>query len=178
MQRDIPTIDKQTGNSTPSSKGPQTCGPELVTVEVANIQGELVVVHSKPQDGSALEAAAELYKLTGVLDDKAAEIKELADHAFLGQAVPQMEGIPAGTPDAIDSLHLHSDVQEAVDDLRDKISEVQIAVAQPASAKQAADHAEALDKVAEVLETSSGQIKDLKVALTAKELNNMDGFDR
>ncbi len=157
---------------------PKSCGPELVTVEVANLQGELVVVHNKPQDGSALEAASELHKLTEVLNSKAAEIKAMADQAFLGEATNQLEAGAAAQPDAIDQLTLHTDVQEAVDDLRDKISEVKVTPAHPNSPQQAAEHAEALDKVAEVLESSSEQIKDLKVALTAKELNNMDGFDR
>ena len=167
------------GNSGSSKTSePKSCGPELVTVEVANLQGELVVVHNKPQDGSALEAASELYKLTEVLNNKAAEIKALADQAFLGEAKSELEAVAAAHPEAIEQVTLSSDVQEAVDDLREKIAHVQVAAAGSNTPKQAADHAQALDKVAEVLESSSEQIKDLKVALTAKELNNMDGFDR
>lgn len=175
MQSNVSATRKQ---STTGTEPEQSCKPELIEVEVANIQGEVVIVSSKPQDGSALEAAAELHKLTGVLSEKAAEIKELADQAFLGGVTPNLETGPITAPDAIDELHLHSEVKEAVDDLRDKIADVKCATQQPATVEQAANHAEALDKVVEVLETSKEQIKDLKVALIAKELNNMDGFDR
>ena len=171
-----------TGNKTETEKCDTAAGtssaPDLVTAEVASIHGELVAIHNKPLDGSALEAASELHKLTEVLSDKAAEIKAMADQAFLGEAEPVMVAIVVANPEALDQLHLHSDVQNAVDELQEKVANIQVEADQQKSPKQAADHAAALDKVAEVLETSSEQIKDLKVALTAKELNNMDGFDR
>jgi hypothetical protein len=173
---------KSTGNrstQTPGSCGAEakSCKPELVAVEVANLQGELVVVHNKPQDGTALEAAAELHKLTEVLSGKAEELKTLADQAFLGEADSQLAAQVAAQPEALEQMHLPTAVQEAVDNLREKIADVQLSDAE-ATPKQAADQAQALDKVVEVLESSSDEIKDMKLCLAAKELNNMDGFDR
>ncbi len=155
-----------------------TCTPELVTVEVANLQGELVIVHNKPQDGTAMEAASELHKLTEVLSEKAADIRELATQAFLGEADPASSALIAANPEALEQMHLHSDVQDAVNTLHENIAHVQVQADQEQSPKQAADQAQALDEVANVLDASSEQIKNLKVSLAAKELNNMDGFDR
>ena len=174
---------KSTGNQTAKtpgslSGGAKSCKPELVAVEVANLQGELVVVHNKPQDGTALEAAAELHKLTEVLSGKAEELKVLADQAFLGEADTALAAQIAAQPEALEQLQLPTPVQEAVDALREKIAEVEVKQSEDKTAKQAADQAHALDKVVEVLESSSDEIKDMKVSLAAKELNNMDGFDR
>jgi hypothetical protein len=179
MQTNIPATgkSKECETSSPAAET-NTCAPELVTVEVANLHGELVVVHNKPQDGTAMEAASELCKLTEVLSEKAADIRELATQAFLGQADPASSAITAANPEALDQMHLHSDVQEAVDELQENIAQVRVAADQKESPKQAADHAQALDDVADGLDASSEQIKHLKVALAAKELNNMDGFDR
>jgi hypothetical protein len=178
MQTNVPATgkSKECEKSSPAAEA-NSCTPELVTVEVANLQGELVIVHNKPQDGSAMEAASELCKLTEVLSEKAADIRELADQAFLGQAEQSSSAMMAANPEALDQMHLHSDVQEAVDALHENIAQVQMALGQD-SPRQAADHAQALDEVADVLDASSKQIKNLKVSLAAKELNNMDGFDR
>jgi 5,10-methylene-tetrahydrofolate dehydrogenase/methenyl tetrahydrofolate cyclohydrolase len=178
MQTNVPATEKSNSceKSTPATEA-NSCTPELVTVEVANLQSELVFVHNKPQDGSAMEAASELCKLTEVLSEKASDMRELATQAFLGQAEQTSSAMIAANPEALEQMHLHSDVQEAVDSLHENIAQVQMEMGQDSPA-QAADHAQALDEVADVLDASSEQIKNLKVSLAAKELNNMDGFDR
>ncbi len=150
--------------------------PELVKVEVANLEGELIVVHNKPTDGSPLEAASELHKLTAVLSEKAVEIKGRADQAFIGEVASEVASIPGADPYALDQAGLNSVVKEAVDELLANIAEA--AGAQLEASSNAVRHADALDKVAQVLENHSERLKDQKIVLAAKELNNLDGFDR
>jgi len=158
------------------SRGIEHKVPELVKVEVANLEGELVLVHDKPKDGSALEAASELHKLTEVLTEKAEELKVRADQAFIGHVVTEIDALPAANPDALDQLPLLTAVKEAVDDLRHKIALV--AGTELEDSSHAVQHADVLDKVAEVLASHSEQLKEQKIDLAAKELNNLDGFDR
>jgi hypothetical protein len=165
-------------NAAPAPKN--TCGtkqiPELVKIEVANVEGEIILVQSEPKDGSAIEAASELYKLTELLTEKAEELKAKADQAFLGTSdgetlahATSKSGIEAGCKN--DKV-LPSAVQEMVDEVC-----AEIRVVKPQS-EVAVQNAAALDQVAEILENKAASVKDKKIALTAHELNSLDGFDR
>jgi hypothetical protein len=175
MQRKESTKNENEESRSVAACKPQKAGPELLAEQVANISGEIVLSHTGPKEGSALEAASELNKLTKVLSTKATQIRALADDAFLGQAISEPQDVSRAIPNDGLEPPLSTDLREAVDEVEEKISQVRIKHGSP---EQGAAEADALDKVASALEASSAQIKDLKVALTAKELNNMDGFDR
>lgn len=150
--------------------------PELVKIEVANVEGEIILVHSEPKDGSAIEAAAELHKLTEILTEKASELKAKADQAFLGtsdgESLAHASVQCAPEAGCHNNKVLPSAVQEVIDDVCTEIREV--APQTPVAVQNAA----ALDQVAEILEKKAEEVREKKVELAAKELNNLDGFDR
>jgi len=150
--------------------------PEIVKIEVANVEGEIVLIHSEPKDGSAIEAASELHKLTELLTEKVEELKAKADQAFLGtsdgETLTHASSQSVTEAGCKNNKILPSAVQEIVDEVCAEIREVkpqnQIAI----------QNAAALDQIAEILENKVASVKDKKIELTAHELNSLDGFDR
>ena len=150
--------------------------PELVKSEVANVEGEIVLAHSEAKDGSSIEAAAELHKLTELLTEKAEEMKAKADQAFLGTVDGELAVHPnvqcGAEPGCHNNKVLPSAVQEVIDGVVAEIREVQ------PQTPVAVQNAAALDKVAEILEKKAEEVREKKVELAASELNSLDGFDR
>jgi CRISPR/Cas system-associated protein Csx1 len=111
--------------------------------EVKEVKDQ-IVSELKESDGTHLDSASSLNKLTQVLDEKVEELKANADCKFLED---ESNGELASLPEA---------VSDEVKDLEVKI----------------------LDSVVQTIKEKSEEVKKRKRKLAAKQLNNMDGFDR
>jgi len=105
---------------------------------------EEIVSELKAGDGTPLEAASSLNKLTTVLDEQVDSLKQEASKVFLA-----------------------SDTATQEDDLP-----------RPLSAEVKDLEVRILDKVAEALQEKSAEVRQHSRDLAAKQLNDLDGFDR
>jgi hypothetical protein len=105
---------------------------------------EEIVSELKAGDGTALEAASSLNRLTSVLDEQVDQLKQQASKVFLA-----------------------SDTATQEDDLP-----------RPLSAEVKDLEVRILDKVAEALAEKSDEVRQHSRDLAAKQLNDLDGFDR
>lgn len=151
-----------------------------------DLEQRVVELQTDKYNGSGLEAAQELAKFEKVLEEKSAEIKVKADAAFLGFGV-ECEGEPIArfrgdretTAESMEEIEdregqtLPSVVQEMLTDIRACLAQID---EKPDQAPVSA--AENLDKVAEVLDEKLTEISRKKHDLAARELNDLDGFNR
>jgi len=101
-----------------------------------------IVSELKESDGTHLDSASSLNKLTQVLDEKVEELKNNADSKFLEDENSDVASLP-------------EEVSSEVKDLEVKI----------------------LDTVVQAIKEKSEEVKERKLKLAAKQLNNLDGFD-
>ena len=133
--------EQSSANDTKLTAAGMAAHPALEKVQQVK---EEIVSELKASDGSPLEAASSLNRLTTVLDKQVDNLKEEASKVFLT------------TDTATQEDDLPRPLSAEVKDLEVRI----------------------LDKVAEALQEKSDEVRQHSRDLAAKQLNDMDGFDR
>jgi hypothetical protein len=177
LSPNVPIEDQEARSVPPPAKIPSEESPKdnmsaNVKDAINHVEVTLADASTEPKDGSSLEAAAEMSTLANVLREKASDVKRRADEVFVTGSV---SAEPAAD-DPLKGKNIASELREQIQDLEEKIA--QLKPADDDDGDEQVKDAEILDRVAQVLEDKAQELEELKRDLAAKELNDLDGFDR
>jgi hypothetical protein len=152
---------------------------ERVRAEIVDLERRMAELEAAPKDGSGLETAKELHRLSEIVSEKAAELKRKAEAAFLGK--PESKGTIAMTelngsnaPQQLNDSELSTDVKEQIADIESQAATIQ----RHGPEEDPAAVADLLDNAALTLEQKARDMVERQRDVAAQELNDLDGFDR